>query len=112
MLRSLRRVKEIVGEYSGMSICFANGSVLHAREGHILQSGRWIKIDSHKRNLRLFAKAAVKRAALVGDSLNIFLKDRNILSIKSGFLVVNGRTFDIEGGNRLKERAIYLRDGV
>lgn len=113
MLRGLRSVKDIVVEGSGLAICFANGSVLHARGGHILQDGRWIKMDAHERNLRLFAKATIERANFGKKSLNIHLKGRKILAITSGFLVSrNGRTFDIRGGQKLKEREIYLRDGV
>lgn len=113
MLRGLRWIKEVVSEGSGLAICFANGSVLHARDGNILQNGRWIKMDAHEKNLHLFAKAAVGRATLGENSLNIRLKGRNILSVTSGFLVSKkGRTFDIEGGKKLEEREIYLRDGV
>lgn len=108
------QIKEAVGVNSGLSICFADGAVLHARDGHILQNGNWIKIDSCNRNLRLFAKATVARAVFGKNSLNIHLRDRNAFYISSGFLVVNGRTFDINvlPGLELRERPIYCRDGV
>lgn len=113
MLRGLRSVKDVVGEGSGLAICFANGSVLHVRDGHILQNGQWIKMDARERNLRLFAKATVKQIFRGEKSLNIRLKGYKILSITSGFLVSKkGRTFDIEDGKKLAEREIYLRDGI
>ncbi len=106
------QIKEIVQEGSGIAVCFTGGHVLHAREGKILQNCKVIRIDARGKNFRLFAKTKVKGASLRDNSLEIRLKGKDALFISSGFLVANGRTFDIEGEQKLKERGIYLRDGV
>lgn len=106
------RINEVVGESSGLAICFDDGSVLHARAGHIFQSGSWVRINSRDRNLRLFTRVMVAKAALDRCALNIYFKNGNSLRIKDGFLVAGSFTFDVTGGRKLTERETYLPDGV
>jgi hypothetical protein len=99
------RLKEIVNSNQGTVFCFEEENT---RKVYLLNCQ-----DFHRES---DAKGGYVAAVVPGEEgLRIYFGISDCLCVKSGHLVMpEGATFDIETkeGVKIKEREIYLRDGI